>query len=81
MTHYMAETSKLNVDNANEPQVHSIIDEAGWEEFLLIAHLVYHQDPEAEIADVFEFIRLHILSGQGKWAPGTSLLGNTSGLT
>lgn len=69
MTYYTEET-KNKVDNQDADPVRSMMGAVGWEGFLLIAQLVYHRNPEAEIADVFEFIRTHILSGQERHVNG-----------
>jgi hypothetical protein len=35
-----------------------------WSEFLLVAKYLYSTNPEAEIADVFEWLRRHDLGGE-----------------
>lgn len=40
------------------------INEDVWSEFILVANYLYSKNTDAEIADVFEFFRMHDLGGE-----------------
>lgn len=42
---------------------HTVINEDTWDRMLLLAKVVYHRNPEADLFDVFNLWREHYLGG------------------
>jgi hypothetical protein len=41
----------------------SVISEAGWHDWILFAQHVYRENPDADICDVFDWVRIKVLGG------------------